>query len=87
VSTIEELLEEKLAAPVYKTENTAIGIRHRPRGTLYAQKLALTSPKSGGRSVIVRWRTQVTEFVFHFYSIVTHMHDSETSSYTTAVAK
>jgi hypothetical protein len=28
VSTIEELLERKVAAPVYKTENTAVRIRH-----------------------------------------------------------
>jgi hypothetical protein len=28
VSTIEELHQEKVAAPVYKTENMAIGIRH-----------------------------------------------------------
>jgi hypothetical protein len=28
VSTIEELLKEKVAAPVYKVENTAVGIRH-----------------------------------------------------------
>jgi hypothetical protein len=28
VSTTEELLDIKIAAPVYKTENTAIGIRH-----------------------------------------------------------
>jgi hypothetical protein len=28
VSTTEELLERKVAAPVYKTENTAVGIRH-----------------------------------------------------------
>jgi hypothetical protein len=35
-----------------------------PRGTLYLQKLALTSPTSGGRSVgIVRSRTQATELV------------------------
>jgi hypothetical protein len=35
-----------------------------PRGTLYPQKLATTSPTSGGRSVgIVRSRTQTTEFV------------------------
>jgi hypothetical protein len=34
-----------------------------PRGTLYPQKLALTSPTSGGRAVgIVRSRTQATEF-------------------------
>jgi hypothetical protein len=34
-----------------------------PRGTLYPQKLALTSPTSGGYSVgVVRWRTQDTKF-------------------------
>ena len=31
---------------------------------LYPQKLALTSPTGGGRSVgIVRWRTKATEFI------------------------
>jgi hypothetical protein len=28
VSTTEELLDRKVAAPVYKIENTAVGIRH-----------------------------------------------------------
>jgi hypothetical protein len=28
VSTTEELLDRKVAAPVYKTENMAVGIRH-----------------------------------------------------------
>jgi hypothetical protein len=28
VSTTGELLDRKVAAPVYKTENTAVGIRH-----------------------------------------------------------
>jgi hypothetical protein len=28
VSTTEELLDRKLAVPVYKTENTAVRIRH-----------------------------------------------------------
>jgi hypothetical protein len=28
MSTTEELLERKVAAPVEKTENTAVGIRH-----------------------------------------------------------
>jgi hypothetical protein len=28
VSTTEELLDRKVAAPVYKTENTALAIRH-----------------------------------------------------------
>jgi hypothetical protein len=36
-----------------------------PRGTLYSQKLAITSPTSGGRSVgIVCSRTQAMEFSF-----------------------
>jgi hypothetical protein len=36
-----------------------------PRGTLYPQNLALLSPTSDGRSVvIVRWRTQNKEFIF-----------------------
>jgi hypothetical protein len=41
-------------------------------GTLYQQKLALTSPTRGGRSVgIVRSRTQATEFVcFCFTSFI-----------------
>jgi hypothetical protein len=53
---------EKVAAPVQKAENTAVGIRHADGvAPLYPQKLALTSPTSGGRS-----RTQATEFVFSF---------------------
>jgi hypothetical protein len=37
-----------------------------PRGTLYPQKLAITSPTSEGRSVgIVRSRTQTMEFFFY----------------------
>jgi hypothetical protein len=28
VSTTEDLLDRKVAAPVYKTEHTAVGIRH-----------------------------------------------------------
>jgi hypothetical protein len=36
-------------------------------GTLYPQKLAITSPTSGGRSVgVIRSRTQTMEFVFVF---------------------
>jgi hypothetical protein len=49
-------LEEIVAAPVQKTEINDRGNPFRwPRDTLYPQKLALTSPTSGGRSVgIVR---------------------------------
>jgi hypothetical protein len=42
-----------------------------PHGTLYPQKLAITSPTSGGRSVgIIRLRTQTMEFVCLFVCLV-----------------
>jgi hypothetical protein len=65
MSTTEELRDRKVAAPVQKTENTAVGIRHTDHVALFIlRKLALTSPTSGGRSVsIVRSRTQTMEFV------------------------
>jgi hypothetical protein len=65
VSTTEELLDRKVAAAVYKTDNSAVGMSRWPRGTLYPQKFAITSPTSGGRSVgRVRSRTQTMEFFF-----------------------
>jgi hypothetical protein len=68
VSTIEELLKRKSSGS--GLENREYGSRdpsRRPRGTLYPQKLAITSPRSGGRSVgIVRSRTQTMEFFFFF---------------------
>jgi hypothetical protein len=66
VSTTEELLDRKVVAPVYKTENTAVGIRHADHvATSISKKLVMTSPTSGGRSVcIVRSRTQTMEFSF-----------------------
>jgi hypothetical protein len=68
VGTTEEILEGKVAAPVQKTEINDRGNMLRwPRDSLYPQKLALTLPKSGGRSVgIVRSRTKATEFSFFF---------------------
>jgi hypothetical protein len=65
VGTTEELLEIKSRGS--DLENQEYG-RTDPlcwsRNTLYSQKLALTTPTSGGRSVgIVRSRTKVTEFV------------------------
>jgi hypothetical protein len=60
VSTTEELRDKKVAAPVYKTEITALGIRH-------ADLVALTSPTGGSSSVgTVRSRTQATEFLLYF---------------------
>jgi hypothetical protein len=66
VSTIEELLDRKVAAPVYKTENTGVGIRHADHvAPSIRKKLTITSPTSGGRSVvIIHSRTQTMEFIF-----------------------
>jgi hypothetical protein len=53
-------LKEKVAAPVYKTDNTAVRIRC---ADYVAKKLALTSPTNGDRWVgTVLSRTQATEF-------------------------
>jgi hypothetical protein len=70
VSTTEELLDRKVAVPVYKTENTAVGILHADHVAPFIRKnLAITSPTSGGRSVgIVRSRTQTMEFSLVFYN-------------------
>jgi hypothetical protein len=64
VSTIEELLERKRSGSGLESREYCRRDPSRwPRGTLYPQKLTLTSPTSGGRSVgIVLSRTQVTEF-------------------------
>jgi hypothetical protein len=64
VSTTEELLDRKVAAPVYKTENKALGIRDADHvAPSIRKKLAITSPTSGGRSVgVVRSRTQTMDF-------------------------
>jgi hypothetical protein len=64
VSTTEELLDRKVAAPVYKTDNMAVGIHDADHVTPpIRKKLALTSPTSGDRSVgIVRLQTEAMEF-------------------------
>jgi hypothetical protein len=66
VSITEELIEWEISG--YGLQNREYGrgdpLRW-PRDTLYPQKLTLTSPTSGGRSVgIVSLRTKVTEFSF-----------------------
>jgi hypothetical protein len=65
MSTTEELLDRKVAAPVCKTEHTAVGISYGDHvAPLSAKKLAIASPRSGGRLVgIVRSRTQTMELV------------------------
>jgi hypothetical protein len=59
VTTIEELLGTNCSVSGLENREHGRGdLLRRPRDTLYPQKLALTSLKSGGRSVgIVRWRT------------------------------
>jgi hypothetical protein len=66
VSTIEEPLGRKSSGSSLEIGEYGRGDpSHRPGGTLYLQKLALTSPTKGGRLVgIVRLRTQATEFFF-----------------------
>jgi hypothetical protein len=78
VSTTEELLGRKSSGSCL--ENREYGRRDLSRwlhGTLYPQKLVITSPSSGGRSVgIVRSRTQTMEFVcffFFFVSLLSHV--------------
>jgi hypothetical protein len=79
VSTTEELLRRKcngfgLESREYSRKDPS----RWPRGTFYAQKLELTSPTSGGRSVgTVCSRTQATEFFYNkiwlTFSIVSHV--------------
>jgi hypothetical protein len=58
-------LKEKVAAPVYKTEIAAVGIRRADHAIpSNPKKLALTSPTSGGLSVgLVRSLTKATELL------------------------
>jgi hypothetical protein len=69
VSTTEELLERKSSGSILEKREYGCKDSSRwRRGTFYPQKLVLTSPTSGGRSVgIVRSRTQVTEFSFSLW--------------------
>jgi hypothetical protein len=81
VSTIEELLEKKgSGSGLESREYGRSDPSRRPRGTFYPQKLALTSPTSGGRSVsIVSSRTQATEFLhFRFLQLHCYTQNHET---------
>jgi hypothetical protein len=66
VSTTEELLEQKSSGPCLDSrEYDRMDHSRWPPDTLYPEKLALTSPTSGIRSVgIVRSRTQAKEIFF-----------------------
>jgi hypothetical protein len=66
VSTIEELLGRNSSGSGLENRQYSCGdLLCWPRNTLYPQKLALTSPTSGGRSVgIICLGTKVMEFFF-----------------------
>jgi hypothetical protein len=72
VSTIVELLERKSSGSGLENREYCRRDQSRwPRGTLYPQKLAITSPTSGGRSIgRVRYRTQATEGFFSSYFLL-----------------
>jgi hypothetical protein len=65
-------LKEKVGAVVYKSEITALGVRHSDYVTpLSPQKLALTLLTSGGSSVgIVRSRRKATVFFMSTSSVI-----------------
>jgi hypothetical protein len=69
VSTVEELLGRNTSSSGFGLENREYGRGdplHWPHDTLYSQKLALTSPTIGGRSVsIVPLRIKAAEFFFY----------------------
>jgi hypothetical protein len=68
VSTTEELLDRKVAAPVYITENTAVGIRHADHVAPSIRKSwqSLRRHAADGSVGIVRSRTQTMEFSLVF---------------------
>jgi hypothetical protein len=74
VSTTEELLERKSSGSGIETwQYDRRDPSRSPRGILYPQKLALTSPTSGDRLVcIVRTWTQATEFNFQFWCFTSY---------------
>jgi hypothetical protein len=68
LSTTEELLERSSGSGLENVDYNLKDPSRWQRGTTYLQKLAVTWPTSGGRSVgIVRSRTQATEFGFSYY--------------------
>jgi hypothetical protein len=68
MSTIEQLLGRNSSGSGLENWEYGRGDPLRwPRDTLYPQKLALTSPTSGGRPVgIVRLRTKTKEFFYTY---------------------
>jgi hypothetical protein len=74
VSKIEELPERKRSGFGLESRKYGRGIRHAHHvAPSIGQKLALTSPTSGGRSVgVVRSRSQATDLVICFFFVLWH---------------
>jgi hypothetical protein len=74
VSTTEELLDRKVAALVYKTDNTAVGIRNTDNVAPSIRQKVGTNFTDNRRSLgrIIRSQTQATEF-FLICSSVPHL--------------
>jgi hypothetical protein len=77
LSLVSTNVEEKVADPIYKTKNSAVGIRRTDHLTPSIRKVGLTSPTGGGRPIgIVRSRTKVTESLAIHYSLFTIQQDA-----------
>jgi hypothetical protein len=79
MSTTEELLGIKSSGSgLENQEHDRRDSSRRPPSTLYPQKLAITSPTNGIRSVgIVRSRIQAMEFVCLFYSFYNEVFEDD----------
>jgi hypothetical protein len=70
VGTTEELLDRKVAATVYKTENTAVGIRHAEHVAPSIRKSWQSLRRQEAVDRSVRSRTQTMEFVCLFVCLL-----------------
>jgi hypothetical protein len=79
VSIIEELLERKSSGSGVENRDYGLGISRADHAKpLFPQKLTITSPTSGGRSVdIVRSRTTVTKLFVMWSWVSTSMLEEE----------
>jgi hypothetical protein len=76
VSTTEELLNRKVEVPVYKIENTAVGIRYADHvaPSIHKSWPSLRRQAEVARSVHFVSRTQTMEFSFFFKYAAPHTH-------------
>jgi hypothetical protein len=68
VSTTEELLDRKVVAPVKKTENTAVGIRHADHVAPSIRKSWQSLRRQAAVGIVRSW-TQTMEFSSVFFLV------------------